>query len=479
MNNDFNHISASNELKAETLKKAKSIKPIRWRAMSAIAAALVVTIGVSAFAISKGDYKNLADSYGGFKGSAPESNMAPSYSVENSTDTLYNDETKAEDIILEANPDEPGSSTIIKDSSDVHEAPSLPEATSAPETAPMATKKPDVSLSVDLTAAKLDDNKEFDAWLKSKEEFSTFKTYDTFGFSAINRYVVTVVDNEDKPVKNAKVTLLSGGAELFTTFTTNKGIAYLYYNWHKSSSDEKPDKIRVQSKDTVITENIADKKDITIKGDFEKTPLTNLDIMFMIDTTGSMSDELSYLKYQTNAMLQSLPTQLNTQISVNFYRDEGDDYVVKSNPFTSSLTEVSSYFNQTDATGGGDTPEAIDMALKNAVVDHEWRDDSVKIMFLVLDAPAHDDRQTISHLYSYISIAAERGIRIVPVMASGADEVCEVMCRQFALITGGQFVFLTNDSGIGGSHRDPVTETKYEVKPLIAILKEIINEYTY
>ena len=101
----------------------------------------------------------------------------------------------------------------------------------------------------------------------------------------------------------------------------------------------------------------------------------------------------------------------------------------------------------------------------------------IKLMFLVLDAPAHE--KTDELLHTYINKASEMGIRIIPVMASGADSVCEIMLRQMALITGGQFVFLTDDSGIGGSHHQPETEQKYDVKPLITVLKEIINEYTY
>ena len=78
----------------------------------------------------------------------------------------------------------------------------------------------------------------------------------------------------------------------------------------------------------------------------------------------------------------------------------------------------------------------------------------------------------------YTDLDVPQGIRIVPVMSSGADETTETLCRHLALYTGGQFVFLTDDSGVGGSHREPVTTVDYEVKPLIQILNDVITEYT-
>lgn len=456
MNNHFNHISATEKLKAKTLKKAKRIN---WSVISSVAAILVVVMGVSLFIPEKSNDVN----------NAPENSLY--------TDTLKGESssiTLEEDALEDVKVGE-GSVDYATDISRGDEEKWL-SATSAPdmdgvEEVPAPTMKPiDDDLTKPLTASRLNDNLDFDDWLKVRENF---KGYD-YNISATNRYKVTVKDNEDKAVKNAKVTLFQGGKEIAKAVSDNKGIAYLFCNWHNDG--QKPDKVTVELKGKTVEKAWDDQTEITIKGDFEKNAVYDLDIMFMIDTTGSMGDELNYLKYQTNSMLQSLPTQLNTNISVNFYRDYEDEYVVKSNPFTSSLKEVSSFFNQTNANGGGDTPEAVEKALEDGILNHTWRENSIKLMFLVLDAPAHE--KTDELLHTYINKASEMGIRIIPVMASGADSVCEIMLRQMALITGGQFVFLTDDSGIGGSHHQPETEQKYDVKPLITVLKEIINEYT-
>ena len=482
MNNIFEHITADEKLKAETLKKAKANRTVKWKTLSVIAAALVVMISVSALFIPMG--KNASDA----GGKAPETNSTL-YSQTIKGDGIFDDvvlnreEVLEETVIGESDKKEEG---FLSATGAPHEINKAPSATGKPEdvnkvtAAPSATKPPvnkDENLAKDLTAARLDDNKNFSLWLEKLKDYNTFKQFDTFGISATKRIKVSVTDMDDKPVKNASVTLYAGNEEIFKAVTDNKGIAYLYYNWYYQLRSVAPDKITVESKGKTIEEKVSG-EEITVKADFEKTYLNELDIMFMIDTTGSMTDELDYLKYQTSSMLQKLPVQLDTKISVNFYRDEGDDYVVKANPFTSSIKEVTEYFSQTSASGGGDTPEAVDSALKNAIEEHSWRKDSIKLLFLVLDAEAHDDEEVKAQLYKSISMASQLGIRIVPVMASGANEVCEVMCRQMALITGGQFVFLTDHSGIGSSHREPVTDVKYEIKPLITVLKEIINEYT-
>jgi hypothetical protein len=49
----------------------------------------------------------------------------------------------------------------------------------------------------------------------------------------------------------------------------------------------------------------------------------------------------------------------------------------------------------------------------------------------------------------------KKGVTIYPVAASGADDACEFIMRSAALLTGGQYIFLTNDSRVGDSHAEP------------------------
>lgn len=107
---------------------------------------------------------------------------------------------------------------------------------------------------------------------------------------------------------------------------------------------------------------------------------------------------------------------------------------------------------------------------------HDWDADSVKVMFLVLDAPPHEDTQIIDEVVKHVRDAAEKGIRIVPVAASGVDKSCEYLLRSMAFMTGGTYTFLTDDSGIGYAHTEP-TIGSYSVEKLNDMMVRIAGDY--
>ena len=73
-----------------------------------------------------------------------------------------------------------------------------------------------------------------------------------------------------------------------------------------------------------------------------------------------------------------------------------------------------------------------------------------------------------------MAAAAERGVRIVPLAASGVDKELEFLLRFTAIATGGTYTFLTNDSGIGGNHVEP-TIGEYQVEILNDLLVRVIS----
>ena len=200
----------------------------------------------------------------------------------------------------------------------------------------------------------------------------------------------------------------------------------------------------------------------------------------MCDTTGSMSDELCYLQAELMDIVKSIQqANSNTDIrmSVNFYRDEGDEYVVREYPFTADVDSAVRAISEQYATGGGDTPEAVHTALDSALNNHDWDEDAVKIMFLVLDAPPHSsDVQIVDSVRGYIEQAAEMGVRIIPIASSGVDKTTEYLLRTMSFVTGGTYTFLTDDSGIGGGHIEP-TVGAYNVEKLNEMMIRIVNGY--
>jgi hypothetical protein len=218
---------------------------------------------------------------------------------------------------------------------------------------------------------------------------------------------------------------------------------------------------------------------VEIELDGADSPAKTLDLMFVIDTTGSMGDELSYLQTELEDVIKRVKNgnaQIPTRLSVNFYRDYGDEYVVLPHEFTEDIPKAIEILKGQSASGGGDIPEKLDEALMNAVFEHKWNEDSVKLMFVVLDAPCHDDDESVAFFKEAMVGAAVQGIRIVPVMSSGADLNAEFLLRSLAISTGGTFTFLTDDSGYGNPHADP-SVSKYNVEMFNDMLVRIINDY--
>ena len=76
-----------------------------------------------------------------------------------------------------------------------------------------------------------------------------------------------------------------------------------------------------------------------------------------------------------------------------------------------------------------------------------------------------------------IRLAAEKGIKIIPVTASGINRTTEYITKCMALATNGTYVFITDHSGIGSDHLEPST-SDFKVEFLNDLLVRLIGEFT-
>ncbi|WP_049869387.1 vWA domain-containing protein [Paenibacillus sp. D9] len=210
-------------------------------------------------------------------------------------------------------------------------------------------------------------------------------------------------------------------------------------------------------------------------------PSEVLDLMLMVDATGSMADELKYLSEELSNVVRQVKKKngqtLEIRVSPNFYRDRHDEYVVRPFPFTTDVVEAQGRIAAQEADGGQDYPEAVDEALENAVSGHDWSKSArARLLLLVLDAPPHREQAAAERIRLMAAEAAKQGIRIIPVAASGADLETEMLMRTLAVATGGSYVFLTDDSGIGDSHKKPEGATP-QIMPLNDLLADLIGRY--
>lgn len=305
--------------------------------------------------------------------------------------------------------------------------------------------------------------------------------FPAYGLNPLNRIEVVATDAEK--ALNQKVYLLDdSGNVIWQSQIGKNGKAYLFETEGRTGTKIKTDfgEIDVPKHDTAdnsgqgIENNITN---VSVNVDFNEAidKKTKTQLMFIVDTTGSMSDELMYLQVDIGAIAEEVGDS-GTSYSFNFYKDSADEYVTRCNDFTTNIPNVQSQLNAESANGGGDEPEAVAQVLDECINNHGWNDNAVKIAFLVFDAPPHDNEADIESIKKSISTAAEKGIHIVPVVSSNSNRGTELFGRALSIMTDGQYVFLTDDSGIGNSHLEPIIGD-YTVESLHDILVRIIQDY--
>ncbi|HEY0595855.1 vWA domain-containing protein, partial [Sphingopyxis sp.] len=186
--------------------------------------------------------------------------------------------------------------------------------------------------------------------------------------------------------------------------------------------------------------------------------VTKLDLMLVVDTTGSMGDEINYLQAELRSIIGAITAKhrdLDIRIGFVFYRDLGDDYVTRTIAFDRDIGRVQGALARQDANGGGDYPEAMDQAMIRAV-GQDWRPDAVKSLLLVADAPPHDDK--FGRTWAAAEAARAKRIHITPVAASGVADKAEYAMRAMAAATQSRYLFLTDDSRVGNPHAPPAVD---------------------
>ena len=347
-----------------------------------------------------------------------------------------------------------------------------------------------------LTAGEWRDLDNWDFWLglfdapdpQDPTSSSTWSGFESRWSTYTRDRFPVVVSIADEPVIDAEVLLLDAeGEPVWQTRTDNRGRAELFNGYFGAPSDGPFTILTISGDYEVETAAIdaapgAEEDPIQVEMTAASDPPHALDLMFMIDTTGSMGDEIRYIQAELRDVItrvqQEVGASLDLRLSVNFYRDHGDDYVVLPFPFTRDYDQAISDLQEQSAAGGGDYPEAVDMAMENAIFEHDWSEEATaRLLFIVLDAPPHHNQDSISRLHQSLRATAEQGVRMIPLMGSGYDRETEYLMRSFAIATGGTFTFLTDHSGIGDSHLEP-TVGQYKVELLNDLMVRIIESYS-
>ena len=176
-----------------------------------------------------------------------------------------------------------------------------------------------------------------------------------------------------------------------------------------------------------------------------------VEVAFVLDTTGSMGGLIEGAKRRIWSIARRIgegQPRPDLRIALVAYRDIGDAYVTQVHPFTSDMDEVYQSLSSLRAEGGGDGPEHVSAALRDAVEALPWSGPrALKVVFLVGDAPPHVDYQDGFDYRRHVADARRRGI-IVDAIQCGGDVQTAAVWREIASAGLGHYAQIDSQGGM-------------------------------
>lgn len=168
-----------------------------------------------------------------------------------------------------------------------------------------------------------------------------------------------------------------------------------------------------------------------------------IDVCFVLDTTGSMGGLIAGAKAKiwaiANQCISATPTP-RVRFGLVAYRDRGDAYVTRVRDLSEDIDAVYAELQTYQAGGGGDGPESVNQALHEALTRMTWSSDdkTLKIIFLVGDAPPHMDYSNDVMFPVTCESAARRGIVVNTIQCGDMPETDKIW-REIARRSEGQY----------------------------------------
>ena len=227
-------------------------------------------------------------------------------------------------------------------------------------------------------------------------------------------------------MKRALSITLTAGLSLSATFAQEKAV---------------PGQTRAQPADVTAT---------------QAAPAPKIEVVFVLDTTGSMSALIEGAKQKiwsiANAMATAKP---HPQIRMGLvaYRDRGDDYITKLTPLTEDLDAIYSDLMKVQAAGGGDGPESVNQALYEAYKKFDWTPNdsggrnTLRLIYLVGDAPPHMDYSKDVLYLDTCADAIRHGIAINTIQC-GADVETTRRWKEIASRSEGEYFAIQQSGGM-------------------------------
>jgi hypothetical protein len=297
-----------------------------------------------------------------------------------------------------------------------------------------------------IAAGEWDDNanyREFMRYLANEESLPIHRV------DVSDRRFLVVRDVEGKPVPRCRVTVADESQHQTTLTTMASGRAILFPHgeglttrklWATAAC---PAGATVASKAFAIDDQDGS-VDLRLTSSRQIPASRPVDVAFILDTTGSMGEEIDAVRTTIGKVAHELGRQnFTVRLGLVEYKDRGDAFVTKVHQFSSSSDAFLADVARVTAGGGGDLPESVNEGLHVGLTQLAWGQDSVaRFAFLIGDAPPHLDYANDADYAVEMKRAAHDGVQLFTVAASGMDALGQAVFRQVAEYTGATNLFV-------------------------------------
>ena len=328
---------------------------------------------------------------------------------------------------------------------------------------------------VDLTAGEVNDN---DKWTEYLRYCGDYRGPPVHDIDVSERYTISVLDTLGRPVPNAEVSVSTGEAPIFESRTYANGQTLFFPRAFPEAANARSFRLDVKKEGVIQSLNAERNQEsewvVNLDVDRSYGDRVPLDLLFLLDATGSMADEIGQIKttlLSISERIGALPSRPDLRFGMVTYRDRGDDFITRLYDFDADVPAFLGAIEDVVADGGGDDPESLNGALHEAVHRPTWRlDDAIRLIVLVADAPPHlDYAQDYDYAVEMIE-ANRRGMEIFTIASSGLDQQGEYIFRQLAQHTMGRFAFML----YGGEASHSVSD--YSVEQLDDLIVRLVQE---
>ncbi len=297
-----------------------------------------------------------------------------------------------------------------------------------------------------LKAGFADDNKQFSYFVKFLDQFKNQAQHLPIDIG--ERIILRVKDKNNKSIANAVVSVYGDGKLLCSGKSYADGSFLFFPSEYDKKYTRYRAEITAQQNKQEVTFDRQGVREIPVVFGISRSDIKNvpLDILFILDTTGSMGEEINRLKSTIeiiNLNIASLSTKPKIRFGMVLYKDRGDEYVTQVVPLTENLDKFRDELEKVSAGGGGDEPEDLQQALSDVINKVKWNRDGIRLSFIITDAPPHLDYE---QKYTYVNAvhdARKAGIKIFSVGTGGLNIMGEYVLRQIAQFTYAKYIFLT------------------------------------